>query len=127
MTRLRIPIPAAYALILALVTACTTHPVREAQTPELKAQALYADYVLAEESAARIMQNPQVPDTIKVELQKAHKEATPVVEELERQRIALSKLRMEGSADLPGAILTLNELITQAAPLVTALTEKASR
>lgn len=106
------------ALALSLLAACAVNPVREAQGPILKAQAIYAEYVIAEEAAAELMQSPQVPDNIKAGIQKVHKAATPAVEAMEAQRVNITKLRITSPEDVPAAVIALNELILAAQPLV---------
>lgn len=110
-----------------LVSACGVNPVREANTPELKADALYAEYVIALESGARLIADPSVPDAVKSRIQSTHRSARPFVEELQNKRALISKLRIESSADLPAALLALDELLRAATPKVRALEKETAQ
>lgn len=105
-------------LLVMLLSACSINPVATANNPELKAQALYAEYVIAEEGAARAMQDPAVPDQAKRAIQNTHRLTTPPVEAMEAQRKLIASLRITKPDDVPAALLALNDLITAAAPLV---------
>jgi hypothetical protein len=103
---------------LVALAGCGASPVVVAQGTELKAEALYAEFVLAEEAAARLIKDPNVPSDVKEALQSAHRTLKPLVEELEAQRVLLSALRVTKPDDVPGALLALNDLITQLEPLI---------
>lgn len=115
----------ALIVVAALMTGCTTNPVAEAESPELKAQALFGEYVIAEEAVARVIQNPQVPDKVKAALQAGHGDVNPIVEEIERQRQAIALLRVEKPEDVAAALLALNDLILAAQPIVNSFNQRA--
>ncbi len=108
----------AFLAILVLLAGCAESPVKVAGTPELKAQALYAEYVLSEEAAARLIQDARVPDNVKLAIQSGHRSVNPIVEEIERQRLAIEKLKVEKPEDVAAAILALNDLLLAAGPIV---------
>lgn len=106
-------------LALALVAACSSQsPVVVAKSTEAKADALYGEYVIAEEAAAKLMVDVNVPDSVKQAIQDAHKAVTPVVEAMHEQRSVLGALRISKPEDVAGALLALDELITKVEPLV---------
>lgn len=103
------------ATCLAVLTACAT---LHGKTPEARADELFAQYTIAEERAAAIMQDARVPDDIKKGIQDANREASPVVEEMDAASVILKRARIENAEDIPGAIRELDALITRAAPLI---------
>jgi hypothetical protein len=113
--------PLMFVLVIAFavtLSGCAGSPVAAAQSTEAKADALYGEFVLAEEAAARVMQDANVPDDVKEGIQKAHAAIKPLVEELQAQRVLLGTLRVTKPDDVPGALLALNELILQLEPLI---------
>ncbi len=74
--------------------------------------------MLAEEAATRLMHSPDVPITVKASIQSAHGVVTPIAEQLDDQRLSVAKLRITDPQSVPGAILELNDLITQVTPLL---------
>lgn len=120
------PIHALWLAVLCLTLAgCAGSPVREAKDPELKAQAMFGEYVIAEEAVARVIQDPQVPDKVKAALQSGHGDVNPIVEEIERQRQTIARLRVEKPEDVAAAILALNDLILAAQPIVNSFNQRA--
>lgn len=67
---------------IAIFAACVPNPVKEAETFEQKAFALYGTYVIFQGKAAELVQNSAVPEQIKQGLRDADKVAYPVAEEL---------------------------------------------
>lgn len=110
--------------ILALVCcafvlgACGNDPVLQAKNVELKAQALYAEYTIAEEAAVAIMKDATVPDSVKTGIKQAHTQINPLIEALEAQRATVALLKVDKPEDVAGALLALNDLITKLQPLV---------
>jgi hypothetical protein len=106
------------ALLVLFVAACATDPVVQAKDVELKAQALFAEYVIAEEAAVVIMRSPDVPDNIKAGIKQAHAQINPLVEALQEQRELIAFLRINKPEDVAAALLALDQLITNLDPLV---------
>lgn len=65
-----------------IFAACTVNPVRDAETFEQKAFALYGTYVIFQGKAAELVQDSTVSERIKQGLRDADKVAYPVAEEL---------------------------------------------
>jgi hypothetical protein len=57
--------------LLLILTACAHNPVRTAQTPEQKGDALYGIYVIAKEQGAALLQDATIPDDAKRPLAEA--------------------------------------------------------
>lgn len=71
------------APFLLFITACTTTPAdlfRTAQTPAQHAYALYGTFVVAEEAALKIVQNPSTPEAVVRVIQKADAIAKPAAD-----------------------------------------------
>lgn len=115
--------------ILALLGAftlagCADSPTKAAAgNPELQAQAIYAEYVIFEETVARIITDPAVPDSAKIGLKNLHAQANPIFEGVHAQWLLIQHLRASSPQDIPDAIIALNQLITQAEPLLRKLKE----
>lgn len=62
--------------------ACQSTPVKEAQTLQQKAFALYGTFVVYEETAASVMQDASVPESVKAAIRKADAEAKPIADSL---------------------------------------------
>lgn len=107
------------ALLAVMMVACATDPVRVADNPELKAQAAFAEYTIAEERAAALIQSPEVSDSVKATIQQAHARLNPIAEQIESQRKNIAKLRIQKPEDVPGAIEALNALLLEFQPKLT--------
>lgn len=60
----------------------TTSAVKQAETPEQKAYALYGTYVIFQEKAAELVQDSTTPENVKEALREADRVAYPVAESL---------------------------------------------
>ena len=70
-------------VLMVFVAACTTTPAdlfRTAQTPAQHAYALYGTFVVAEEAALKIVQNPITPEAVVRVIQKADAIAKPAAD-----------------------------------------------
>ncbi len=76
-----------------LVVACTSSPVKQAETFEQKAFALYGTYVIFQGKAAELVQDQAVPEQIKQGLRDADKVAYPVAESLVDAATTVSDIR----------------------------------
>ena len=74
---------AAAACILLALAACATNPLSTAQTVEQKADAIYAQYVIAKEQAATVISDPTVSDAVKVPIAQAAVASKPAADSLE--------------------------------------------
>lgn len=75
----------AWGLVITLgviTAACTVNPVREAETYEQKAFALYGTYVIFQGKAAELVQSPTVSEPVKKALRDADRVAYPAAETL---------------------------------------------
>lgn len=77
----------------AAFAACTSNPVKQAETFEQKAFALYGTYVIFQGKAAELVQDPASPDRVKQSLRDADKVAYPVAESLVEAAVAASDIR----------------------------------
>lgn len=109
------------------LTACANDPVVAAKDPELKAQAVYAEYVIAEEAAAKLMSSTLVPDNIKAGIKQAHAQINPLVEALSEQRELIAFLRINKPEDVAAALLALDQLVTKLGPLVKDFSRSVNR
>lgn len=78
---------------MAIFAACTVSPVKQAETFEQKAFALYGTYVIFQGKAAELVQDATVSDRIKQGLREADKVAYPVAEELVDAATTVSDIR----------------------------------
>lgn len=62
------------------VAGCLANPIREAQTLEQKAFATYGEFVIYEELAANLVQDPAMPANLKAALAKADAVAKPIAD-----------------------------------------------
>lgn len=67
---------------MVIFAACTANPVKQAETFEQKAFALYGTYVIFQGKAAELVQDSSVSDRVKQGLRDADKVAYPVAESL---------------------------------------------
>lgn len=67
--------------VLAL-TACVVNPMKTAETTEQKADAYYGMFVISQEAAVRIAQDPATPQSVKVALRDADRVAKPLADGL---------------------------------------------
>lgn len=79
--------------ILGTLTACSVNPVKQADTFEQKAYALYGTYVIFQGKAAELVDDATVPERVKQGLRDADKKAYPVAESLVDAAIAVGDIR----------------------------------
>lgn len=70
------------SLIALGLTACGVNPFQGAETIQQKGYASYGTFVILEEQAAAVAQDPAVPENVKQALRDADKEAKPVADDL---------------------------------------------
>lgn len=82
-------------LLVAVIVlqACTANPVREAETFEQKAFALYGTYVIFQGKASELVQDSAVPDNVKRVLRDADAAAYPVAESLVEAATTVGDIR----------------------------------
>lgn len=66
------------AIIVA--ASCAYNPVAAAKTPEQKAFAIYGEFVVFEEAAAKVASNPTTPATVLASIKSADARAKPVMD-----------------------------------------------
>src|SRR5688572_30912715 len=81
------------AVAMAVLTACTANPVREANTFEQKAYALYGTYVIFQGKAAELVQDSAVSEKVKQVLRDADKASYPMAEGLVDAAMEVSRIR----------------------------------
>lgn len=110
-----------------LLTACAANPIKEAQTLDQKAFASYGQFVIYEELAANLVQDPNVPQAAKLALRSADAVAKPIADrglDVIRvyDRVAAEVAAGTSSADkLAIATADLQSWIEQATPAVKGL------
>lgn len=92
------PLMIAFLLAVAVpvslvLPACTSSPVKEAETFEQKAFALYGTYVIFQAKAAEMTQDSTTPEKVKQALRDADKAAYPVAEALVDAAIEIGSIR----------------------------------
>lgn len=76
-----------------LVIACGANPVKQAETFEQKAFALYGTYVIFQGKAAELVQDAATPERVKQGLRDADKVAYPVAESLVDAAVTVGEIR----------------------------------
>jgi hypothetical protein len=112
--------------LLALTTACATTPavLPGMDRPEVVAFALYGSFVIVEEAAATIAENPATPPAVSAALIAADEAAVPYVRQLRPLAEQVEGLRaavVSGQAsvdELLAAVAELQRLLDQVAPLI---------
>lgn len=67
---------------IAHLPGCASNPLSIAQDTEQRAYAVYGTFVIVEEQAARAVQNPSIPDAVKVAIRSADARAKPTADAL---------------------------------------------
>ena len=81
------------SLALTLLAGCPINPVKQAETFEQKAFALYGTYVIFQGKAAELVQDAAVSERIKQGLRDADKAAYPVAEDLVDAAVTAADIR----------------------------------
>lgn len=76
-----------------LLAGCPINPVKQAETFEQKAFALYGTYVIFQGKAAELVQDATVPERVKQGLRDADKVAYPVAESLVDAALTVGDIR----------------------------------
>jgi hypothetical protein len=123
-------------LMLAL-SACQTmqqaNPLAAAHHPDTTALAFYGSYVIVQEAAADIKENPATPPEVGAALKSGDAVAYPVVKELRPMAEEVQRIADEVAAGttpqekLAIAIASLNDWITRAAPLILDFTNAVTK
>lgn len=80
-------------MVMAGFSACGSNPVRQAETFEQKAYALYGTYVIFQGKAAELVQDSVTPERVKQALRDADKAAYPVAEVLVDASVEVADIR----------------------------------
>ena len=105
-----------------------TNPVAVAQTPEQKADAMYATFVLFEERAADLAAKPGTPQSVINALARADRVVKPIMDNLQAAVTEVAKVRADIAAGgdstqdmLTVVTLNLEKWLLEAAPALQAL------
>lgn len=111
-----------------LLAACgSINPLARAETLGQKTYALYGEFVIAEEQAAKLFQDPVVPANIKAALSTADRAAKPAADSLLAAILEVDSVRAQLAAGtttdekLTIAVANLNQWYTTARPLILSL------
>lgn len=104
------------AFCLLALTACA------GQTVEQKAFETYGTFVVAEEAAAELMSDPDIPDQVKLAIQVADRVAKPSADTLLETALAALEIKRQvdagtrASEDLDAVLAVLEDLIAEVRP-----------
>ena len=120
-----------YAWLLLLLTALagcqSANPMRAAETPEQRAYAAYGTFVIAQETAADLVEDASIPDGVRLRIIQAEERAKPVADSLLDAYTEFLIVKAEFDAGdtsesrLVIAANNLDDWVTQLAPLVAEL------
>ncbi len=101
---------------LLLLGACAGNPLSFAKTTEQRAWALYGTYVVHQEQAAALVQNPAVPEDVKARIRAADKVAHPIAEALFESASAVIETRrlVEAGSLPPEELAAANRKLSEA-------------
>lgn len=115
-----------------LLAACQgfPNPFKSAETSEQKAFALYGTFVAVEELAADLVENPDVPDSVKEEIRDLDAAVKPLADRVQSSAQLVARLRLEAegaegqsatliAARLASAVATLDSAYADARPAIT--------
>jgi hypothetical protein len=126
------PLMLAFLLAIAVPTTfllpgCANSPVKQAETVEQKAYALYGTYVIFQEKAAELVRDSTTPENVKQSLRDADRIAYPVAESLVDAVIEVEAIRQQVSTGMTSeekltiAISNLSTIYFSAAPKLLAV------
>jgi hypothetical protein len=117
-----------YALLLLWLTALagcqSANPMRAAETPEQRAYAAYGTFVIAQETAADLVEQQSIPRGVRLRIVQAEERAKPVADSLLDAYTEFLIVKAEFDAGdtseqrLVIAAESLDDWVTQLAPLV---------
>lgn len=113
--------------LFALAGCQSANPVRVAETPEQRAYAAYGTFVIAQETAADLVEDASIPDGVRLRIISAEERAKPVADSLLDAYTEFLIVRAEFNAGdtserrLVIAAESLDDWVTQLAPLVAEL------
>jgi hypothetical protein len=112
----------------ALLQGCAgTNPIAAAETPEQRAYAAYGTFVIAQETAADLVEDTAIPRGVKLRIIAAEERAQPVAESMLEAYMEFLIIKAEFDAGdtseqrLTIAARELDDWVTQLAPLVAEL------
>ena len=104
-----------------------TNPIAAAETPEQRAYAAYGTFVIAQETAADLVEDTAIPRGVKLRIIAAEERAQPVAESMLEAYMEFLIIKAEFDAGdtseqrLTIAARELDDWVTQLAPLVAEL------
>lgn len=106
---------------------CAGNPLKEAQTVQQKAYAIYGTFVIIEEQGAHLVQDPAVPQGVKSAIRSADAAASPLFDTGLDLALQIESIRQDVAAGkttedkLLIASANLDRWITEAVPKLAAL------
>jgi hypothetical protein len=79
--------------LIASLSACKSNPFEAAETVEQKAYAAFGVFVVAQVQVGDILQNPAIPDDVKLRVQRAEQTARPVANSLVDAALEVETIR----------------------------------
>ena len=110
--------------LFALAGCQGANPIKAAETPEQRAYAAYGTFVIAQETAADLVEDASIPDGVRLRIITAEERAKPVADSLLDAYMEFLIIKAEfdaGETSEQRLIIASNELddwVTQLAPLV---------
>lgn len=81
------------AAFMAAVAGCASNPLKTAETVEQKADAYYGMFVISQEAAVAIAQDPATPQSVKVALRDADRVAKPLADDLHAKILEFGRVK----------------------------------
>jgi hypothetical protein len=123
------------SIVISTLVGCAANPFKVAETPEQRAFALFGTFVALEETAADIIEDPNVSEEVKARIRTTDQQAQPIVQGMYDAAQLVVRLRAEYGVDpeatplqrVTSAIQSLENWIIQARPVVAALQTAIAR
>ncbi len=113
--------------LFALAGCQGANPIKAAETPEQRAYAAYGTFVIAQETAADLVEDASIPDGVRLRIIQAEERAKPVADSLLDAYMGFLIVKAEFDAGetteqrLVTAANELDDWVTQLAPLISEL------
>lgn len=114
-------------VVMCILASCKANPLKEAQTPQQKAFALYGTFVVYEETGAKLISDADIPADVKSAIRTADAKAKPVADSLlgaAEEYISISstmKAAPDAATKLSVATANLQQWVSEAEPKINAL------
>lgn len=110
--------------LFALAGCQSANPMKAAETPEQRAYAAYGTFVIAQETAADLVEDASIPDGVRLRIIQAEERAKPVADSLLDAYMGFLVIKAEFEANettearFIAASRELDDWVTQLAPLI---------